>query len=139
MGKSRVCGRNSGLRVAGEKQRAPGLRFRVQGLKLLRINVKRFRGGLVFKAHRLVYHSTLGWRVIKKKKRRLKPEVGLQLVPLVKPRSLVPFSRKVDVRLPGKGNSNSHGARPVHLIMMMMKWIQTSRLSIKNSLSLFRG
>ena len=25
------------------------------------------------------------------------------------------FSRKVDVRLPGKGNSNSHGARPVHL------------------------
>ena len=23
--------------------------------------------------------------------------------------------RKVDVRLPGKGNSNSHGARPVHL------------------------
>jgi len=22
---------------------------------------------------------------------------------------------KVDVRLPGKGNSNSHGARPVHL------------------------
>ena len=30
-------------------------------------NVKRFRGGLVFKAHRLVHHSTLGWRVIKKK------------------------------------------------------------------------
>jgi len=28
--------------------------------------VKRFRGGLVFKAHRLVYHSTLGWRVIKR-------------------------------------------------------------------------
>ena len=32
--------------------------------------VKRFRGGLVFKAHRLVYHSTLGLRVIKKKKNR---------------------------------------------------------------------
>ena len=31
-------------------------------------NVKRFRGGLVFKAHRLLYHSTLGSRVIKKKK-----------------------------------------------------------------------
>jgi len=30
--------------------------------------VKRFRGGLVFKAHRLVYHSTLGLRVIQKKK-----------------------------------------------------------------------
>jgi len=27
-----------------------------------------FRGGLVFKAHRLVYHSTLGSRVIKKKR-----------------------------------------------------------------------
>ena len=43
--------------------------------------------------------------------------------------------RKVDVRLPGKVNSNSHGARPVHLIIMMIKWIRTSRLSIKNSLS----
>jgi len=32
-------------------------------------NVQRFRGGLVFKAHRLVYHSTLG-RVIKKKKEK---------------------------------------------------------------------
>ena len=43
--------------------------------------------------------------------------------------------RKVDVRLPGKGNSNSQGARPVHLITTMIKWIRTSRLSIKNSLS----
>jgi len=31
--------------------------------------VKRFRGGLIFKAHRLVYHSTLGLRVIKQKKK----------------------------------------------------------------------
>ena len=30
---------------------------------------KPFRGGLVFKAHRLVYHSTLGLRGIKKKKK----------------------------------------------------------------------
>jgi len=43
--------------------------------------------------------------------------------------------RKVDVRLPGKGNSNSHGAMPVHLIITMIKWIRTSTLSIKNSLS----
>ena len=42
--------------------------------------------------------------------------------------------RKVDVRLPGKGNSNSHGARPVHLIITMIKWIRTGRLSIQNSL-----
>ena len=43
--------------------------------------------------------------------------------------------RKVDVRLPGKGDSNSHGARPVHLIISMIKWIRASRLSIKNFLS----
>ena len=30
--------------------------------------MKRFRGGLVFEDHRLLYHSTLGLRVIKKKK-----------------------------------------------------------------------
>ena len=35
--------------------------------RLLHINVQLFRGGLVFKAHRLLYHSTLGLRVIKKK------------------------------------------------------------------------
>ena len=32
--------------------------------------------GLVFEAHRLVYHSTLGLRVIKKKRRR--PDVGVR-------------------------------------------------------------
>ena len=32
-------------------------------------NVQRFRSGLVFKAHRIVYHSTLGLRVIRKKKK----------------------------------------------------------------------
>jgi len=37
--------------------------------------VKRFRGGLVFKAHRLVYHSTLSSRVIKKEKKNPKPQV----------------------------------------------------------------
>jgi len=42
---------------------------------------------------------------------------------------------KVDVRLPGKGNSNSQDARPVHLIITMIKWIRTSRLSITKSLS----
>jgi len=31
--------------------------------------VKRFRGGLVFEVHRFLYHSTLGLRVIKKKKK----------------------------------------------------------------------
>ena len=39
------------------------------------------------------------------------------------------------VRLPGNGNSNSHGARPVHLIITMIKWSGTSRLSIKKTVS----
>ena len=46
-----------------------------------------------------------------------------------------PAPRKGDVRLPGKENSNSHGARPVHLIITMMLWIRIRRLSIKNSLA----
>jgi hypothetical protein len=46
---------------------------------------------------------------------------------------------KVDVRQPGKGNSSSHGSRSVHLIIMMIYWIRTSRLSIKNSLFMERG
>ena len=48
-------------------------------------------------------------------------------------------TRKVDVRLPGKGNSNSHGARPVHLIITVIKWFRSSRLSTKKSLSLTGG
>ena len=35
-----------------------------------RIHHLRFRGGLVFKAYRRVYHSTLGLRVVKKKKKK---------------------------------------------------------------------
>ena len=36
--------------------------------------------------------------------------------------------RKADVRLPEKGNSNSHGARPVHLFITMIKLIRTSKV-----------
>ena len=39
---------------------------------------------------------------------------------------------KVDVRLPGKVNSIAYGARPVHLIITMIKRIWTSRLSTMN-------
>jgi len=45
-------------------------------LQLLRINVQRFRGGLEFKAHRLVYHQTLGGRVKRKKKTLLLAPLG---------------------------------------------------------------
>jgi len=79
-----------------------------------------------------VYHSTLGLRVITKKGRS-PAGVGRRRDGPV--RLAVDLFRKVDVRLPGQGNSNSHGARTVHLIITMIKWIWTSRLSIKNSLS----
>ena len=46
------------------------------------------------------------------------------------------FPRKADVRLPWQGNSNSHGARPVHPIITVINWIQTSRLSRTKSLAL---
>ena len=36
---------------------------------LLHINMQRFRGGLVLKAHRLSHHSALGLKVVKKKKK----------------------------------------------------------------------
>jgi len=52
----------------------------------LHINAQRFRGGLVFKAHRLLYHSTLGLRVIKKKRKAYRwlgprESVGISLCP----------------------------------------------------------
>ena len=47
---------------------------------------------------------------------------------------LTDYPGKVDERLPGKGNSNSHGARPVHLIITMMKWVRTSSLPTKHFL-----
>ena len=51
-------------------------------------------------------------------------------------RKLGRVHREVDARLPGKGNSNSYGARPVHQIISMIKWIRTIRLSIKYPLFL---
>ena len=46
-------------------------------------------------------------------------------------------TRKVDARLPGKGHSNSRGAKPIHPIITMIECIRTSRLSMTNSLSAF--
>ena len=37
-------------------------------------------------------------------------------------------SDAVHVRLPGRGNSNSHGARSVRLITWMIKWIRTKTM-----------
>jgi hypothetical protein len=43
-------------------------------------------------------------------------------------------TRKADTRLPGKGDSHPHGARPVHQIMSMITWIRACKLSTHNSL-----
>jgi len=37
--------------------------------------IKKFREGLVFKAHRLLYHSTPGSKVMKKKEKRARPSL----------------------------------------------------------------
>ena len=55
--------------------------------------MKRFRGVLVFKAHRLLYHSTLGLRVIKKKKKFSVLYRGTSLIRNSLP--LGPYSRPV--------------------------------------------
>jgi len=47
----------------------------------LRRNVKRFRAGLVFKAHKLVYHATLGLRVTHKRREETLCAVRLHDVP----------------------------------------------------------
>ena len=39
--------------------------------QLIRRKMKRFRGGLVFQAQRLVYHSTLGSRLTEKKEKKM--------------------------------------------------------------------
>ena len=71
------------------------------------------------------------------------PDYGLGFqVNHLKPSTLFPFRSAADHAsepssmpgLPGKGNSNSHCARTVHLIITTVQWNSTSRLSIKNSL-----
>ena len=46
-------------------------------------NVQRFRGGLVFKANRLLYHSTLGLRIIKRREEYHVALVHAEVVPLL--------------------------------------------------------
>ena len=44
----------------------------------------------------------------------------------------------VYIRLPEKGKSYTHGARSGHQIILMIKWIRTTRFSITNSVCLVR-
>jgi len=54
------------------------VRCKVATRQPLHRNVQRFRGGLVFKAHRLC--ATLGVRIMKKKKKRALSKLGEALV-----------------------------------------------------------
>ena len=49
--------------------------------------MKRFRGGLVFKAHRLLYHSTLGSKVMKKKRKCLRIQAEIEHLRRLSPES----------------------------------------------------
>ena len=60
------CGRQGGSDLRGTSLRFQGSSHTAAS----------FRGGLVFKAHTLLYHSTLGLRVIKKKKKKKKAASG---------------------------------------------------------------
>ena len=92
-----VCTRIHSSRPAGNLPGPGGVDLRTQNLppgQLLtgdiRRAVKRFRGGLVFKAHRLVDHSTLGLRAIKKKKKIHSPGQGLHTGTITNRCSLMP-------------------------------------------------
>ena len=77
-----------GSRVEGSGFRVQGSGFRVQGVGLPEVKV-----------------------VAEERVERLGVAEGLQLRPV---QLQVAPARKVDIRLPGKGNSNFHGERPVH-------------------------
>ena len=112
-----------GFRVSGFGFRVSGFRFRVSGFRF-RVSGFRFRvSDLGFQV------SGFGFKLYRGLPRREVSHRG-------RGKSVLPIpllDRKVDVRLPGNGNSNSHGSRPVHLIITMLKWTRNSRLSIKNS------
>jgi len=77
-------------------------------------------------------------RMLQKVSPNLNPQSPVHLVRAPHEVKRRPQMRKVDKRLPGRGNlnSNSHGAKPVHQIISTIKWIRTSKMPIKNSLSL---
>jgi len=60
-------------------------------------NVNRFRVGLVFEAHRRVYHSTLGLRVIKKRRSDVEGKAGSSCA------APSPFALEAALRIPCSG------------------------------------
>ena len=74
------------------------IQFSIQE-QLLSRNVERLRGGLVFKAHRFLYHSTLGSRVKKKEKVEVLNETNMdEHLALPKPRNRNSKTNKIEDR-----------------------------------------
>ena len=71
-------------------------------------NVQRFRGGLVSKAHRLLYHLTLGLRAIKKNKKKYREHAG-EASPHPAPFSFAPCSITPLLALPSAWTPHSWG------------------------------
>ena len=61
--------RKRGRKIDREREHGERGRTRAGAFQLLSRNAERFQGGLVFKAHRLLYHSTVGLREIKRRER----------------------------------------------------------------------
>jgi len=83
--------------------REPGRAKSVSPTRLRQSSTVRFREGLVFKARRLLYHSTLGLRVIKKK--------TCQFAWLGDWRSSEPYTRNPQQRAPEAGPPCAWGER----------------------------
>jgi len=69
-------------------------------------------GGLVIKAHRLLYHSTLGLRVIKKKNKK---RVGFRLVPQPPPLTLFFITLGPRVIQPSTSLKYEPSSEPLHI------------------------
>ena len=80
--------------------------------QLLSRNVKRFRGGLVPQAHRLLYYSTLGSRVIK---RNRSPPPLTDSAPARERQQVTSPLRSGDDRLRALGHRETTGCEPLEV------------------------
>ena len=94
---------------------------------------KRFRGGLVFEAHRLLYHSTLGFRVMKKKKK------GVGRLNRKRPYlRLIDFGGQVEQqRKDAKGWTPLHAAAARNQVSLTLSFSLSHTLSLSHTHSFY--
>ena len=98
------------FRISGYGFRFSGFRFLVSGLGY--VLTPREGGGALNLKREVHYPRVSGFR----------PRVsGFRFRALDLKHEVLSLPRKVCIRLPGKGNSNSHGARPIHLLIALNK------------------